>query len=222
MELIYGTTNPAKLNLMKGFLFGTGIRVIGLNELPELPGEPGEYGRTPLENARGKAEYYYRILKRPVFSCDSGLFIDGLSEEEQPGVHVRRRNGKVLTDPEMTEYYASIASRFGGKCRARYQNGICVIFSETERYEHDGEEISGEGFWLVDQAKPQKEKGFPLDCISVDMETGLYFVDEGYIPGIGEEEKGLRGFWQLVMDAHEKKRRETERNANKYDKKVVL
>ena len=56
----------------------------------------------------------------------------------------------------------------------------------------------------------------------MDMETGLYFVDEGYIPGIGEEENGFRCFWQLVMDAHEKKRRETERNANKYDKKVVL
>lgn len=118
---------------------------------------------------------------------------------------MRRRNGKILTDPEMTEYYASIAARFGGRCRARYQNGICVIFSETERYEHDGEDISGESFWLVDQAKPQKEKGFPLDCISVDMETGLYFVDEGYVSGIGEEKNGFQCFWQLVMEAHEKR-----------------
>lgn len=205
MEMIYGTTNPAKLNLMKDYLSGTGIAIIGLYELSEPPGEPGEYGHTPLENARGKAEYYYRVLKRPVFSCDSGLVIDGLPEEEQPGVHVRRRNGKTLTDPEMTEYYAGIAARFGGKCRARYQNGICIIFSETERYEHDGEDISGESFWLVDQPRLQKEKGFPLDCISVDMETGLYFVDEGHISGIGEEGDGFRRFWKQVMEAHEKR-----------------
>ena len=56
MEIIYGTTNPAKLRLMKDYLSGTGIKIIGLNELSELPGEPGEYGRTPLENARGKRQ----------------------------------------------------------------------------------------------------------------------------------------------------------------------
>lgn len=105
----------------------------------------------------------------------------------------------------MTGYYAAVAARLGGRCRARYQNGICVIFSETERYEHDGEDISGESFWLVDQPKFQKEKGFPLDCISVDMKTGLYFVDEGSALGTGEEEKGFRHFWQTVLEAHEKR-----------------
>ena len=202
MELIYGTTNPGKLNMMKELLCGTRIEITGLNELPDPPGEPGESGSTPLQNARGKAEYYFQALKRPVFSCDSGLVIDGLSEEEQPGVHVRRREGKILTDAEMTEYYAGIAARFGGKCLAHYQNGICVIFSETERYEHDGEDISGESFYLVDQAKPQKEKGFPLDCISVDPKTGRYFVDGGYDPDAWKEESGLRRFWMQVREAH--------------------
>ena len=49
MEMIYGTTNPAKLHLMKDYLSGTGIQIIGLNELPELPGEPGEYGKRQRE-----------------------------------------------------------------------------------------------------------------------------------------------------------------------------
>ena len=143
MELIYGTTNPGKLNMMKELLCGTGIEITGLNELPDPPGEPGESGSTPLQNARGKAEYYFQALKR-----------------------------------------------------------ICVIFSETERYEHDGEDISGESFYLVDQAKPQKEKGFPLDCISVDPKTGRYFVDGGYDPDAWKEESGLRRFWMQVREAH--------------------
>lgn len=202
MELIYGTTNQGKLNLMKDYLSGTEIEIIGLNELSQPPGEPGECGRTPLENARGKAEYYFHALDRPVFSCDSGLIIEGLPEEEQPGVHVRRRDGKVLTDAEMTKYYADIASRLGGKCRAHYHNAICLIFSGAERYEYDGEDISGESFYLVDRAKPQKEKGFPLDCISVDMKTGLYFVDEGYSSRAEEKKQGFRRFMERAVEMH--------------------
>ena len=54
-----------------------------------------------IENARIKALAYYAALKRPVFTCDSGLYIDGLADSEQPGVHVRMVNGKRLTDDEM-------------------------------------------------------------------------------------------------------------------------
>lgn len=231
MKLIYGTTNPAKLNLMREFLSGTGLEIIGLSELPEVPEEPGEYGSTPLENARGKAEYYYQILQRPVFSCDSGLIIEGLSQKEQPGVHVRRREGRILTDSEMTEYYSGIADRFGGRCLARYQNGICFIFSDRERYEYDGEDISGESFWLVSQAKPQKEKGFPLDCISVDRKTGRYFVDGDHDMEFWNEENGFRRFWKRVIEAHaaleadqacQKEEAETERIADGHDEKTLL
>lgn len=203
MELIFGTTNQGKLNLIRSYLEGSGIRITGLTELPELPEEPVEYGKTPLENARGKAEHYYRLLKRPVFSCDSGLVIEGLSDEEQPGVHVRRHDGIVMTDAQMTEYYSGIAARFGGKCIARYQNGICVVFSDTEKYEYDGPDISGESFYLVERAKPQKEAGFPLDCISVDIKTGLYFVDDGCDPGNSEEKNGFRLFLERVLREHE-------------------
>ena len=48
-------------------------------------GGAGGNGRTPLENARQKAEFYYSIFKMPVFSCDSGMYIEGLPEEEARG-----------------------------------------------------------------------------------------------------------------------------------------
>lgn len=35
-----------------------------------------------------------------MYNC---LFVEELSEEEQPGTHVRRINGKELTDKEMIE-----------------------------------------------------------------------------------------------------------------------
>jgi 8-oxo-dGTP diphosphatase len=200
LELIFGTGNPGKLALMKEYLEGMDIELTDLSHLDHDLGEPEECGKTPLENAREKAEYYYEKLKRPVFSCDSGLLIEGLSTQEQPGVHVRVKDGIRMTDEQMTAYYSGIAHRLGGCCRARYQNAVCLILSETKRYEYDGEDIGGEAFYLVDRAKEQKEEGFPLDCISVDIKTGRYFVDEEYIPCFDGQRKGMREFFQRALE----------------------
>ena len=122
LKLIYGTGNKGKLNLMREYLEGLDVVIEGLDQVDISFEEPEECGKDPLENARQKAEYYYSVFKRPVFSCDSGLYIEGLSDEEQPGVHVRNVNGRRLSDREMTEHYSEIAHRLGGKCKAKYVN----------------------------------------------------------------------------------------------------
>lgn len=111
LTLLYGTGNAAKLEIMKRYLAGFDkIRLVGLKDMNCEWEEPEECGNDPMENARQKALAYYRICRRPVFSGDSGLYIEGLSEEEQPGVHVRRVGGKNLTDEEMRGYYKGIAA----------------------------------------------------------------------------------------------------------------
>ena len=60
-----------------------------------------EDGKNPLENAEIKARTYFEAFQIPVFSCDSGLYFDELQEDEQSGLHVRRINGKELTDDEI-------------------------------------------------------------------------------------------------------------------------
>ena len=76
--LLYGTGNPAKLDSMRRSLSGTGIRIIGLRDMQTPPPAVPENGTTPLENARQKALAYYRAYGIPVFSCDSGLYFDGI------------------------------------------------------------------------------------------------------------------------------------------------
>ena len=136
-------------------------------------------------------------LKRPVFSCDSGLLIEGLSTQEQPGVHVRVKDGIRMTDEQMTAYYSGIAHRLGGCCRARYQNAVCLILSETKRYEYDGEDIGGEAFYLVDRAKEQKEEGVPLDCISA---ATLWMKNTSPVLTDREKECGnfFKGRWKIM------------------------
>lgn len=195
VKLIYGTGNKGKLNLMREYLEGLDLEIIGLDEVDAILEEPEECGKKPLENARQKAEYYYSVLKQPVFSCDSGLFIEGLSEEEQPGVHVRNVNGKRLTDAEMTAHYREIAHRLGGKCKAKYVNGICLVLSDTEKYESDGEEIGSEPFFLVEEAVAQRDEGFPLDPISIEPKSGKYFTECNDRGDYGPSRNGFRRFF---------------------------
>ena len=81
MKLLYGTGNPAKLSSMKKKLKKIEIELIELKDLDcEIPDVP-ETGKTPLENARQKALAYYHTFHIPVFSCDSGLYFDGIPED---------------------------------------------------------------------------------------------------------------------------------------------
>lgn len=205
IALLYGTGNAGKLALMKKYLAGMeNVEILGLKDLPCAWEEPEESGRDPLENACQKALCYYRTCHMPVFSEDSGLFIEGLPEEEQPGVHVRRIGGKNLTDEEMREHYKRIAERFGGKCVAQYRNAICLVFSEEEIYSGREEDLNWEKFYLTTDERPQKTKGFPLDAISADYKTGRHFYDGGLVE---EDGSGVVRFFRTALGEHEKRMR---------------
>lgn len=201
--LIYGTGNAGKLDLMRHYLSTLQeIRLLGLKDLPFCWGEIEECGKDPLENARQKALAYYRICGQPVFSQDSGLYIEGLPKERQPGVHVRRVNGVNLTDEQMRKYYKKIAAELGGRCVAQYQNAICLVFSENEIYEARGGTLNWKKFWLMTEERPQRMEGFPLDAICADYRTGRHFYDgEATMPE--EEGDGVRDFFRNALKQHE-------------------
>lgn len=195
---IYGTGNPAKLTSMRECLAPIGVKIIGLKELDAKIPEVDETGNSPLENARIKAHAYYSALKRPVFACDSGLYIDGLPEDEQPGVHVRMVNGKRLTDDEMIAHYAAIADKLGGKAASRYKNAICLIVSDDKIYEHFGDDISTETFHIVSKPHPKRVEGFPLDSLSVNIKSGEYSWADTEMREYSWED-GFRAFFRRLL-----------------------
>ena len=69
-------------------------QIVGLDEF-EMKEKPGEAGETAEENAEIKAKFYIRRTGLPVLSEDESLFVDFLSADKQPGVHVRRINKKM-------------------------------------------------------------------------------------------------------------------------------
>lgn len=176
MKLLYGTGNPAKLSSMAGRLKTIGIELIGLKDLDcEIPSVP-EDGKTPLENARQKALTYYHAFHMPVFSCDSGLYFDNVPDEVQPGVYIRRINGKSLSDEEMIEYYSNLAKQYGD-LTARYKNAICFVKDEEHIYEAMEPSMESKCFIITKKPHPIVEKGFPLDSLSIDISSGKYYHD---------------------------------------------
>lgn len=177
MKLLYGTGNPAKLSVMRKKLEDLGIELIGLHDLDaEIP-SVAEDGRTPLENARQKALAYYDAFGIPVFSCDSGLYFEGVPDEVQPGVHVRTVHGKSLTDEEMLDYYSGLAKKYGD-LTATYKNAICFVMDAEHIYEAMEPSMESERFIITE--KPHdviRKQGFPLDSLSIDIKSGKYYYD---------------------------------------------
>jgi len=208
MELLYGTTNKAKLESMRRITKILGIEIIGLKDIlarPEvskikLP-EIDESGKNPLENAKIKAMAYYKTFGIPVFSCDSGLYFEEVLENQQPGTHVRRVGGKELSDSEMIEYYGKLAASFGGKLTAKYKNAICLVLSENEVFSSMDSSLEIEPFYLVSKPHEKVVSGFPLDALSVEIESGKYFQDLDQNLAVDKKtiEEGFSQFFKGIL-----------------------
>lgn len=199
MKILYGTTNKGKLQAMKTALESFDIELIGLGDVDSaLPGIK-ENGTTPLENAEIKAKAYYEVFHMPVFACDSGLYFDELQEEEQPGLQVRRIHGKELTDDEMIQYYASLAEAHRGRITGRYRNAIYFILDENHHYSSIDMSIATETFILVAEPHKKRVEGFPLDSLSIDIETGKYYYDLEVKDVSTSVDDGVRKFFGEIL-----------------------
>ncbi len=172
VTLFYATNNKSKLHNMRYRLRDYPIKVVCPDDL-NVHVHVEENGKTAVENALIKARAYQGAVHPPIIAGDSGLRISGLPEEYQPGLYVRRVNGKVLSDDEMIEYYAGLAKRADCDCFINYDTGIALI--------------TGQGtFTTVIEDIPLKlsaipntnrtHRGNPLDVIT-QVSDGRFFND---------------------------------------------
>ncbi len=178
MKVLFATTNKAKVGKYKEALEERGIELITINDL-DFKLDIDENGKNAIENAYIKAKAYYERTKIPTIGMDNCLFIEKLPEEKQPGTHVRRVNGKELTDEEMIEYYTNLVKEYGGKLTAKWVYGM-VICNGQERKEYSWNKSN---FYLVDKPCEKRNSGYPLDSISVMPENNQYWLE------LTEEEK---------------------------------
>lgn len=174
MKVLIGTTNPAKIERFQQLLDGYDIEFLTLKDL-NINDEPQETGSHPQENAIIKAKYYGQYFDL-VLCNDSGLYFDtlALDDKRQPGLNIRSPQGKRLNDEQMITYYSSLIHSLGGQVKAYYLDGIAVynhghIYSFMEKNENM--------FYMVDKPALSRHVGWPLDSLSIHMNTNTYFVE---------------------------------------------
>ena len=172
MKVLFATSNPAKVRNYKEKLLKSGIELLTLKDI-DIHIHVEENGKNAIENAYIKAKAYYDELEIPTIGMDNNLFIEGIPDKLQPGVFVRRINGRELNDDEMIEYYTKLVKEYGGKLKARWVYGM-VLISENGTYEYSW---SYDDFYLVDKVNAKRNPGYPLDSISIDEKLNKYFVD---------------------------------------------
>lgn len=172
MKLLYATNNNSKVYNMRRRLENIPIEIITPNEIG-IKVNVIEDGKTAVENAIKKARAYYEETKIPTIAGDSGLFIDGIPSDKQPGLFVRRVNGKVLSDDEMIEYYTKLIESIGGKSTGYYVTGLALI---TEQGLFTTE-ISEDKFILSSTFSNNNHRGNPLDVMTIDPISKKFYTD---------------------------------------------
>lgn len=173
-KILFATENQSKAKRFKNGLLKNDIEIITINDL-EKKVNIEENGNNAIENALIKARAYANVYNYPVLAMDDNLYIEGIPENKQPGIYVRRVNGKRLNDEEMIEHYTNLAKTYGknGKLTCRWVYGMALI--------NNGKEFtytwSKEDFYIVDKPSNKINSGYPLNTISINKKLNKYFTD---------------------------------------------
>lgn len=179
-KILFATGNETKAKRFSKGLQEKGIEVITLKDI-NTDIEVEENGKNAIENALIKARAYSKITNIPVFAMDDNLYLENVPKEKQPGMYVRRVNGKRLNDEEMIDYYTNLVKMYGidGKLTCRWVYGMAVINNAEETtYTWNKED-----FYMVDKPSNKIDTGYPLNTISINKKLNKYFTD------ITEEDK---------------------------------
>ncbi|MDD3241880.1 MAG: non-canonical purine NTP pyrophosphatase [Bacilli bacterium] len=173
-KILFATGNEAKVKRFYDSLAKKDIEMISLKDI-DIDLDVEENGKDAIENALIKARAYSNIVDFAILAMDDTLYLENVPEDLQPGMYVRRVNGKRLDDNEMIEHYSNLAKVYGndGKLTAKWVYGMALIFEGKEyTYTWNKEE-----FYIVDTPTNIINPGYPLNSISVHKKLNKYFTD---------------------------------------------
>ncbi len=194
-RILIGSTNPSKIEWLKGYLSEIpDTECVTLKQLG-ITVTVDEEGKTPKENARIKALAYHRATGLAVIGHDAGLYFREFARDDprQPGLYIRRVNGKVLDDDGMLAHYQALARDYG-PLHACYFNGFAVVDEAGNCQTFSQDQVDNEacfnafGFLMCSEPHPIRRAGWPLDSLSKDPQTGEYWYDQGESRTIAESD----------------------------------
>ena len=193
-EIIFATNNQSKGKRFSKSLLKFDIKVNTLRDL-DIKLDVEETGSSAISNALLKARSCYKLTGKNVIGMDDTLYLEGVSDDLQPGLFVRRVNGKVLTDEEMIKHYIGLVKKYGsdGKLNCKWVYGVVVINESGEESTYTYEK---DNFYMVDVMSDIINEGYPLNSISKYKGINKYFseVTEKDLELIKDNEDGVIEF----------------------------
>lgn len=137
-RIIVATTNSNKVKRIKNLLKTLNYEIVSLkDENITNIGEPEETANTNVGIAIEKALYYLNYVpnKTIVLSQDDTIQFEGVSEEDNPGVHIKKpvleKYGE-FTDELAAKYYTELANKYGGFIPMTFKYGHAVAIKKDD------------------------------------------------------------------------------------------
>lgn len=183
-KIVFATGNQSKSKRFSEGLLKKDIEVLSLKDL-QITLDVEENGENAIENARIKARARYQKTHMPTIGMDDNLYLENVPDDKQPGMFVRRVNGKTLNDDEMIEHYVGLVKQYGnnGILNSKWIYGMVVI---DENGNESTYSWSKGNFYMTDIVSDKINPGYPLNSISKYKAVDKYFTDE-----LTEVEKNL-------------------------------
>ena len=174
-KIIFATGNESKSRRFSQGLLEKQIEVFSLKDL-NIKLNVVENGKTAIENALIKARECFKQTNLPCIGMDDTLYLEGVPEDMQPGLYVRRVKGKTLNDEEMIEYYTNLVKEYGkdGKLNCKWIYGLATINKEGNENTYTWNK---DNFYMVETRTNKVNPGYPLNSISKYKEIDKYFTD---------------------------------------------
>ena len=173
MKVLIATNNKGKIEKYSEILRSLGIDYCTLADIG-LDIEINENGNNTTENAIIKAKSYYEKVKIPVLADDSGLIIDKLPKERQPGVFVRRYNGRELSDEQILELYSKEIENVGGESTGAFVISIAIIDENGNIHTKETKHRR----LFVSKPDVNRIPGYPLSSLIYDKERKMYMTEK--------------------------------------------
>ncbi len=174
-KIVFATSNPTKAKRFSKGLSAYNIDVLSLKDL-DIYLDINEDGEDAIENALIKARECFKITNMPSIGMDDSLYLENVPLEKQPGLFVRRVNGKTLNDDEMLSHYIDLVKQYGvdGKLSCKWIYGLAVIDENGNESTYTWDK---DNFYMVDIASEKINPGYPLNSISKYKLLDKYFTE---------------------------------------------
>jgi inosine/xanthosine triphosphate pyrophosphatase family protein len=174
-QVLFGTHNPNKIKRFQTHCRFQTAELISPQDINLPKVFVAEDGDSEHANAKQKAKAYFEASNYPSVALDTGFYITGLSDKQQPGKHVQRVAGVTdeTSDDDrydlMIKYYSDLAKETGGQREAYfldifcYYDGISIDFKEAKRPV------------ILTDTPITKDVHFPISCLYKLPQTGKYY-----------------------------------------------